>query len=85
MITREEAVAPPQLTPADFVYLLDGPRQGDTIQAPGHTGKICLGLAANVTPRLGSELIYEPVQGMKTSEGARCYRLCLPHRDEGHA
>lgn len=77
MITREEAVAPPQLAPADFIHLLDGPRQGDTIMAPSHTGKICLGLAANVKPRLGSELIYEPVQGMKTSEGARCYRLVV--------
>lgn len=79
MITREEAVAPPQLQRADFTYLTDGPRAGETIQAPGHTGKICLGLAANVTPRLGSELIYGPVQGMKTSEGARCYRLAVPN------
>jgi hypothetical protein len=75
VITREEAVAPPQLGRDSFVYLTDGPRQGDVLEAHGHTGKICIGLAANVPPRLGSELIYEAIQGMRTSEGARCYRL----------
>lgn len=76
MTTRWEiAEAAKDLTPADFIYLTDGPRQGDTILAPGHTGKAVLGLAPNVPPRLGAELVYEPVPGMKTSEGARCYRL----------
>jgi hypothetical protein len=76
VITREEAVAPPQLTPADFIHLQGGPRDGDTLLAPGHTGKVCLGLVPNQVPRLGAELVYEPT-GKKTAEGARVYRLIL--------
>ena len=82
MITREEAVAPPQLKPEDFIYLQDGPRQGDVLQAPGHSGKVCISPAPNGKPRLGSELVYEPVKGLYTSEGARVYRLCIPNRQE---
>lgn len=75
MTTRwEVAEAPKQLTPSDFIYLQDGPRQGETVQAGNHTGAICLGLVAGQVPRLGAELIYEDA-GQKTSEGARCYRL----------
>lgn len=77
MTTRwEVAEAPKQLTPESFIYLQDGPRQGETLLAPGHTGKICLGLVANQTPRLGSELIYESAN-VKTSDGARVYRLVV--------
>lgn len=66
------------LKPSDFIYLTDGPRAGDTLMAPNHTGKIVIGQVANATPRLGAELVYEPVPKMKTSEGARCYRLVVP-------
>jgi hypothetical protein len=76
VITRAEAVAPPQLTRDSFIYLTDGPRQGDVLEAPGHTGKVCIGLAANVPPRFGSELVYEPTN-IRTSDGARCYRLVV--------
>lgn len=65
-----------QLTAADFIHLQDGPRQGDRLIAQAHTGKICIGLAPNVAPRVGAELIYEPT-GIKTSEGARVYRLSV--------
>lgn len=86
MITRQEATAPPDLKRSDFIYLTDGPRQGDTLQAPGHSGKVCISPAPNGVPRLGSELVYEPVKGLYTSEGARCYRLCIAGRlDEAHA
>lgn len=77
----EVAEAAKQLTPADFLYLVDGPRQGETILAPSHSGKICLGLVANQVPRLGAELLYEPVQGKKTSDGSRVYRLWIPGRE----
>jgi hypothetical protein len=77
MTTRAEATAPPALTPADFLYLTDGPRQGDTILAPGHTGKIVLGFAPNVPPRLGSELLYQPTK-VRTADGARCYEYVPP-------
>lgn len=78
MTTRWETTpAANPLTPADFIYLTDGPRAGETVQARAHTGKIVIGQAANITPRLGAELVYEPVPNMKTSEGARCYRLVV--------
>lgn len=74
MTTRWEVVQSSNtLSPADFIHLQGGPRDGDTLLAPGHTGKVCLGLAPNVPPRLGAELIYEPT-GKKTAEGARVYR-----------
>lgn len=41
------------LKPEDLIYLSDGPRAGDTVLAPGHTGKVCVGLVANQVPRLG--------------------------------
>lgn len=78
--SSEQATAA-TLTPADFVYLQDGPRQGDTILAPGHTGRIVLGLAPNVPPRLGAELVYQPTTS-KTAEGNRVYRLSVPGRVE---
>lgn len=65
----------------DLIYLADGPRGGETVMAPGHTGKICLGLVANMPPRLGAELVYE-FTNSKTSEGARVYRLHIPTRTE---
>jgi hypothetical protein len=81
MTTRwEVAEAPKQLHPDDFIHLQGGPRDGDTLLAPGHSGKICIGFVANQVPRLGAELIYEPVSGKKTAEGARVYRLVLPGR-----
>lgn len=81
MTTRwEVAEAPKQLSPEDFIYLQDGPRQGDTLLAPQHSGKVCLGLVANQVPRLGSELVYEPVQGKKTADGSRVYRLVVAQR-----
>jgi hypothetical protein len=82
MTTRwEVAEAPKQLTPECFIYLQDGPRQGETLLAPGHTGKICVGLVANQVPRLGSELIYAPTT-VKTADGSRVYRLVVPGRLE---
>lgn len=76
MITRAEATAAPDLTPADFIHLQGGPRDGDTLLAPGHTGKVCVGLVANQTPCLGAELVYAPT-GVKTAEGARVYKLVV--------
>lgn len=67
------------LKPEDFIYLADGPRQGDTLEAPGHSGKVCVGFAPRVPPRLGAELVYQ-WDGSKTSEGARCYRYVPPGR-----
>jgi hypothetical protein len=71
----EEAIAK-DLRPEDFIYLTDGPRQGDRLIAPGHTGKICIGLVAGSTPKLGAELVYEPTL-TKTSEGMRVYRMLV--------
>lgn len=82
MTTRwEVAEASKQLTASDFIYLQDGPRQGETLLAPAHTGKVCLGLVANAVPRLGAELVYEPVQGKKTADGSRVYRLWIAGRE----
>lgn len=69
-----------QLKPEDFIYLQDGPRGGDRLIAPGHTGKVCLAFVPNGKPKLGAELIYEPVQGVKTAEGMRVYRQVVPGR-----
>lgn len=83
MTTRWEATeAPKHLSPSDFIYLQDGPRSGQTLLAPQHSGKIVIGQAAHIAPRLGAELVYEPVPNMKTSEGARCYRLVVPRTVE---
>jgi hypothetical protein len=82
MTTRfEVAQASRELRPEDFLYLQDGPRQGETLLAPAHTGKVCLGLVANQVPRLGAELVYEPVQGKKTADGSRVYRLWIAGRE----
>lgn len=80
MTTRWEATTTANLlTPADFLYLTDGPRAGETVQARAHTGKIVIGQAANIPPRLGAELVYEDAH-TRTSEGARCYRFVPPRR-----
>lgn len=65
-----------QLQASDFIYLQDGPRQGDVLQAPGHAGKVCVGLVAGQVPRLGSELVYESAN-QKTADGMRCYKLVV--------
>jgi hypothetical protein len=70
----EVAEAPKQLQPGDFIYLQDGPRQGETLLAPSHTGKVCLGLVANQVPRLGAELLYRPTT-TKTADGCRIYKF----------
>jgi hypothetical protein len=80
MITRWEVEqAARELKPEDFIYLSDGPRGGDRLIAPGHTGKVCLAFVPNGVPKLGAELIYEPTQS-KTAEGMRVYRLVVAGR-----
>jgi hypothetical protein len=71
-----------ELHPEDFIYLSDGPRAGDRLIAPGHSGKVCLAYVPNGVPKLGAELLYEPVQGVKTADGMRVYRLVVQQRFE---
>lgn len=85
MTTRWEVEqAARELHPEDFIYLNDGPRAGDRLIAPGHSGKVCIAFVPNGVPKLGAELIYEPMQGVKTADGMRVYRMVVRGRLEEH-